>query len=721
MRTTGSRRRAGSRPGRLAALFGLALALACGSSGTTLHTSFPDNRPEHISALLERLPEPADPREPANGTGSPLVAVELQGEPSGLAVFDPSGGQQRWRRELPVSSGITIGGPVVIVRSEQAVLGLSVETGETLWQHRGGSYDYMGAAVEGDLAVLSYSTAGDRASSFREGKVVALDAGSGRVRWTLGPVQAQLGGPAISGGVVFVPWDRHSISALDGGSGEEIARLLSRDDVYSFVEAGPAGVFYGASAAYRLSERSATGSRDESLVYEPLVGNAPSNATFGPDSFLGSEGGRTARNKIRFLWRGAAGDGGEVQLVDDRLYFLYYRIVFAFDAPTGEVRWARSIERDAEAAAVVPGGLVLLDGRGDLIALDAGTGAAVHRASLGSDVAAAAFDLGELPRGDGGEPPRTSPVREQLSEIILDPDTRLTPARRFAVSVLASIPEAEATRDLLAVCRDRRVPEPVRDDAAMVLRTRQAGLRYLIDALDEHHDFLAEGEAPPVGVIAAAVLHQRDESAVPRLLDHLEDPETPFEDLSPLAAALTELGDASMVPRLRRYVVLYHADSEFRGRTEPLLELVRAIARHGSDDDRAAMAALADDPRILAGLARGLGAALAQPEPTAPEEDAEAPAAAPEIAPARVGEVMQDARDQIRPCVQSALRRRPGLEEIRLSMVINELGELVEITVTPQDDVLGSCLTLSLAGSSFPRGADRRRAEYTIEIRDAEE
>ena len=79
--------------------------------------------------------------------------------------------------------------------------------------------------------------------------------------------------------------------------------------------------------------------------------------------------------------------------------------------------------------------------------------------------------------------------------------------------------------------------------------------------------------------------------------------------------------------------------------------------------------------------------------------------------------VMQAARDRIRPCVQSALRRTADLTDITMTMVVNGEGELEELAVEPQDDILGSCLTLSLAESTFPSSdLERQRVEYTIRI-----
>lgn len=692
-----------------------AVLFGCGH-GAELRTSYPDNRPEDVRAVLARLPPAAQASSPANATGRPLVVVALHGDQPGLAAFDASSGAELWRRAMPVSSTPVVGGPVVVVRSGSQIVGLDVRSGSPLWDRECETIDFMGAAIDSGVVVLTFSTAGQRASMFREARALALDAATGRVRWSIGPVERQFGAPAASGGVAFIPWDRLSLSAFDIATGAELARLLSRDDVYSFVRAGPEGVFYGSTSVYRLGDRSVTGRREESDVYEPLIANAPVTEGFFPDGFLGQTGERSARNKIRFLWLPAPAASGPVGLADDTAYFLYYRILFAFEADTGAVRWVRLLDRDVEAATVVWGGALLLDDGGTLISVDASTGAVVSRARLGVQVATAAFDVPTLPRGQAEEGPGGT-VREQLRQVVFDADARLTPARRFAVAVLASMPDEEATRDLLQICERRSLPEPVRADAARVLRTRQAGSRFLVEALARHQDYLENREAPPVGVIAAAVLNMRDASAVPRLWEHFDDPETPREDLAPIAVVMNDLGSQPLVRQMRDYIVRYHADSEFRGSEGTLLELARSIARYGTDEDRAAVLRLRDDPTTLRGLADGLEAALTPPPPEAAAQ-AEAPAAnGPTVPQQQLAQVMEQARARIRPCIQSALRRNPQLAEVRMHMTISDDNELESLAVEPTDDILGSCLTLSLGQSRFPgpRG-QRREADYTISI-----
>lgn len=705
----------GARLGAMSLLF--TAVLGCGGS-VELRSSFPDNQVGHIETVLDRMPAAKAPERPDNASGTPLVVAALHGKTAGIAAFDVRDGREMWRRELPVDSTPTVGGPVVIIKSGTSMVGLDVRNGQELWRREAETIDYMGSAVGSSMAVMVFTTAGQQASMYREGRVVAVDALSGRTRWTIGPVEKQIGAPAVRGGVLFIPWDRLTLSALDLESGEELARLLSRDDVISYVRTGPEGVFYGSTGAYRLSKLSASGVRDESAVYEPLVANAPVSEGFYPDGFLGEKAGRSARNKIRFVWRGQPGAGDEVGLLDDTLYFLYYRIVFAFDAATGATRWVRTVARDAEAATVINGGLLLVDGEGGVNVLRASDGATVHHVELGVELDNAAIDVATIPAGGSPEDAPTGSVREQLLEVIFDPDARLTPARRFAVSLLAASEDEEATRDLLEVCRRRRVSQVVRDDAAMILRTRSSGVRYLIDALSEHYDFLADRDAPPVGVIASAVLHMEDRTAVPRLWQHMLDPETPLEDLDSISQVVLELGDEALVPQLREFVVRYRADSEFHNSEEILLRLTRAVTLYGNDEDREALAPLADDALTLHPLRQGLAEALTPP-PSEDDEEGGAPAAVEEeVLPAQqLSQAMESARSRIRPCVQAALRRNPELQEISMHMVISPLGELEELTVEPTDDILGSCLTLSLAQTRFPRGtADRQLAEYTIRI-----
>jgi outer membrane protein assembly factor BamB len=688
--------------------------VGCGA-GRGLRSSFPDNRPEHVRALLQRLEAGPVRAGLRNQLGQPLAVVALDGDPGGLVALDLGAGRELWRRPMAVDSEPVIGGPVVIIRSGQEVLGLSLRDGRPLWRRSLPSLEFMGAAVEGDRAVLSFSTPGEQSGSFRRAEAWVLNASTGQRLWKLGPMDKQFGAPALHRGVVFLPWDRLSLSAFDVESGEELARLLSRDDVYSFVEAAGDGVYYGSTSAYRLTDQSASGLREESDVYEPLVANAPPAATFHADGYWGQEGGRNARRNIRFLWRGAPMAQGQVQLADNALYFMYYRIVFAFVADSGEVRWVRTLDQDLQAAAVVDGGIVVMGDGGHFWALDAATGAVTAERPADLAVANGTLDVASLPRGQaGGETQGT--VRDQLLGVILDPDARLLPVRRFALALLGGVPQEEVTQDLLEICRDRSLPEPLRRDSGIVLRSRQVGTQYLTAALADHYDFLAEREAPPVGVIASALLHVGERSATRLLLSHLTDPETPRDDLAGVAAALRDLGDEAIMGPVGQFLVRYHADSEFSNDAGPLLDLARAVALYGGEAGREILASLQADRHTLPSLAEGVAELLAAQAEEAGSHQDGAQASLPALDTEAVRGVMEGARDRLRPCIQAALRRHADLSEIRFDLVVTEAGELEELTVEPQDDPLGACVALALAEVEFPRGDDRRQGTFSIGI-----
>jgi hypothetical protein len=169
-----------------------------------------------------------------------------------------------------------------------------------------------------------------------------------------------------------------------------------------------------------------------------------------------------------------------------------------------------------------------------------------------------------------------------------------------------------------------------------------------------------------------------------------------------------------MLPTLHRFLDRYRADSEFQEEPAALIEVARAIVRHGGQQDRDLLAQLAARPHTLPALAEALGEMLA-PQPT--EGGAQPPELARTMTQEQLDQVMEGARDQIRPCIQAAIRRDSELGEIRMTLVVNGDGQLEELALTPNDDILGACLTLALVESPFPRSdLPAQRLEYSIGI-----
>src|SRR5207245_9904568 len=202
--------------------------------------------------------------------------------------------------------------------------------------------------------------------SNRCGRITAVDAGSGGVRWQYS-VDGVLGAPAAAGGMVFVPWDRQNLAIIDGMTGHEIARLRSTDDVWEFVFAAREGVFYGSHGVYRLTEAGYRGVKTGVPRYEPPLRDLPSQAQLHPDGFSAPLPGRNARDKVGFQWAVAAEQPPDsVGIADDTIYLLHYRFVFAFEAQSGHLRWAYRHPNDIESMRAVPGGAFFVEGAGQV-------------------------------------------------------------------------------------------------------------------------------------------------------------------------------------------------------------------------------------------------------------------------------------------------------------------------------------------------------------------
>ncbi|MBI5516798.1 MAG: hypothetical protein HY909_23640, partial [Deltaproteobacteria bacterium] len=291
----------------------------------------------------------------------------------------------------------------------------------------------------------------------------------------------------------------------------------------------------------------------------------------------------------------------------------------------------------------------------------------------------------------GGARPEGS-VREQLVGLVRDADNRLVPFRVWLVGLLARMPEEEVTRDLLDLYTQRSIPGQLRQGIATALLARRNGAQFLTAALSEHYDYLEGRQAPPLQVLAPALVNMGARDAVPGLLAHLLDHETPLAVLPDVVTAISTLGEAGAVPQFQRWVQFYKADSTFRGETHvaALNAAVDAIFRHGDQGARTWLRQLSEDPSANS-LVRSHVTELFQREAqdtasraTAQSADQqraaleteltrlrEAQAAVPQELPeATLDEVWNAHLDELRACAQGAVTRNPSLNQIRVVLTL---------------------------------------------------
>jgi hypothetical protein len=573
----------------------------------------------------------------------------------------------------------------------------------------------------------------------------------------------RMGEAAASSDLVFVPWDRQNISVLNAGSGVEICRIRSKDDVVNFIVSRPEGVYYGSRGLYRFDKRSWTGKKTESTYYEVPIKGVPGNPELLTDKLVPITGLTTARDKIRFFWSPTLGpEQTKIEFLDSAVYMLYYRFLYAFDQNSGKLKWVYRNKVDVEHVQVVPGGLYLVDKKGEIVFLEASRGEAVHRVSTGSNIVTGVLDVGRSAPSFTPPAGEQEPLRGGLIEMILDNDNRLVPIRKYTLSFLADIHDPEVTKDLLDVYIHKGIPKEMKEVAREMLLGRESGAAYLVDSMKYHYDYLEEMIPPPMGVVAQALVKMNAKEGVPGLVQHLLDHETPPDDMREIANALLQLGDVSIIPTLKDFIIRYHADTAFKEDLDTLVTLVKVIHRYGSEADKGFLRKVEKDPTTLAAFSDQIDKVFKDYEQALldaklkeeQEKLAKAKAAedndgdgipngvdkcplvkgvpelegCPVVSPKapipqtltqkQISVTLSKHASEFSPCIQEYVAKHPETAQIRLKFIITNKGKAEKLMTLPSDAKLSSCLLTKIVKVKFPPIKSlKQNAQYVILIK----
>lgn len=551
------------------------LVAGCGAAAG-LSPTFPDNRGEDLSAALARVDAGAHVDEP--------IAVGLTEDR--LYAYDLTARRMRW--EQPVGEARTaplLAGELVVLHEGSRVVGRRLRDGAVAFAVSDEQFQLIGAAGEGPLGVAVLSTGGSVGARSR---VLVWSGGSVRAELA---IDAAAGGPAVRGGLVFLPWGNQNLSVLDGSSSREVARLRFLDGVVGHARASAAGVFFGQTGFGRVSpsaDRSGTG------WYQPQTAALPGQPPLWRDAYAPPAGPRSATHRIRLEWAPAAGTQGPSRTTDDTLYLTFYRLVFALAQEGLAPRWVHEHPADVVGAAARTGGVLLADAEGGLTFVDTeGRPRWSAETNVRPTVVALRLD-GFEPAGDPG--PRLPSLSDQLLAAVQSTDARLLPARAYAVGLLAGQDDAGVTERLIVLCDDAQVPADLRRSACQSLEGRALGSDAVLAALQRRANYLSGTRPPPVGALAAVAARQGERRAVPLLLGHLRDPATAPGDLAGIASALGRLGDASAVQPLTDFVWLYHAESDDEALAAALGAAARAMVELAGPRGREEVQRVLDAP-----------------------------------------------------------------------------------------------------------------------------
>ncbi|MBX3248199.1 MAG: PQQ-binding-like beta-propeller repeat protein [Myxococcales bacterium] len=696
-----------TQPPRRLGLLLLALALTACGGGASFDTRFPDNRASDLDAVLSRLGRPS---------AAPPVAALLTTEPKLVLVGLPDGAI-RWSE--PVVSPLSaphIAGDYVILHEQRGVVVRDLATGATRTTLPDDAMHLAGADGEGALAALVLSTGGGVGARSR---LVVLDRGS--VRWKRNLEQA-VGAPAVASGLVFVPWATQNLSVLDAG-GTELARLRLADSPVGHALRAGGDVFFGQRAVTRVGPRAVAGTAEGTGAYVPPSQPIPGDPAFLIDPYRPAPAPSNAVHRLRYAWRPVSA-GDATALADGNLYVLFYRFVFALDAASGTVRWAHEHGQDVVGLDVIEGGVVVVDAAGGLHRLDASDGTTRWSAQVaGVSPVVAVVRADGVPAGGAPQEAALS-LEDQLLAAALSTDARLVPARIFAVGALAAMPGDGVTRNLISICDDPQAPPTVRRAGCDALAERSEGAEEVLRALGRHARYLEGTTAPPVGALARAAVRMQERRAVPLLIAHLRDPETPAADLVALADALAALGAREAVVPLTDFLRLYHADGESDALTAGLGAVARALVRlQGPAAEETLREVQRDElaPEAVRGLMGQALSMLEEPAEEAPpsveatdaDDDAPAASGAPGLPPHTSAQAVEaalaDAMGPLRACLGGA-----NAASARLVLDLRGDGTLLGVTVAPA--TLQECIEPLVRSAQFlgNRRNAREQVRYTL-------
>ncbi len=696
---------------------------ACGGAGghAAFDLTFPDNRAEQLDPVLARIAR-------AGAASETPVAVSLGGTPTELIALDLDSGEVLWRQPAESSVAPAIGGRLVFTDEGAEIVARDLATGTVVFREEDDGYPLIGAAGEGELSVAVLSTGGGVGAHSK-----LIVARGGDLAWTKN-VDKAFGAPAVRAGMLFLPWSNQNLSAVDGETGEELARVRISNEILGHAFVTDGSVYAGQGSIFRLTPSITRGTRDGAAWFGANVGELPGTPSFMHNAYALPPSPQSAIHRVRLDFR-PVGEGDAVSLSDGNLYYTFYRLVFALDPETGDVRWVHRHGADVVGGSAQPGGFALADAAGAVTFLSAADGRPTWNAETGATTVVTSMRLGSF-SPSGAPTGEAESLADQLSAAAQVTDARLTPAQVYAVGKLATVSSAEVTGNLITLCDGGSLPNEVRENACEAMAQRVEGPDQLLAALQRHARFLEGTTTPPVGALSRAAARMEDPRAVPLLISHLRDPATPLSAMPPLLSALGSLGEQSAAQPIRAFLRLYHAEENSDELLAALAAGVDALVALEGPVARDILEEIAGDelgiPQ-LRGKARDAVAAFdaADAEAAAEDEERDTPTEdeaeeAEEVEEAEgeeddprplritqeiVSDVLTPVSRDLTLCLSQA-EGRP--RSARLILRLDGDGAIEHLSVTPEQ--VSECVSALVRAQTFPanRRGTRQQVIYTI-------
>jgi outer membrane protein assembly factor BamB len=586
---------------RKLSLFAGVLALACGSSGAAgggkaFMPEWQNDAGKSIQAVYAKVGSKAPPAGAA-------VAVGLTGDGMVGIGLD---GKGAWTHLGPVDTEPSITGDVVVASGAGKLYALDAKSGKKLWEVETDGRVLRGAGDDGATTVASLGAPGGGKNAFF---AVSRE---GNLRREI-EVDHEIGVPAIQGNVAFVPWQSQYVSAIDLDSGDEIGRLLLREQVSQAKNIG-GKLYFGEAGLTRLDEKIGAASQGQGSSVKLPPRELPGKPVWFTEGSQPVPAKASARERIRLYARpNEAGTGA----AGDRYAATYFRVAMGLDSKDASLKWVRTFERDVLGGSAAQNGFAFCDAAGNVTLLDSNGGAA-GKVSLGKLLVGCVVQTGSFSVPAGSAP---KSLAEQIAQAIQVRETQMATPQRFLLRELGAMEDPIVTKALIDLASNVRTPPQLLEDARKLLAARRNGADYMLAALDQHYDFLSDIlRSPPVGPMADALAAMNEARAAKPLARHLNDAANTPDDIQRAAKALSKLGTKDELGELETFFALYRATANDKELVNAVISVAEALIRIGGDNGKKLVADAAQDPMTQPEVKSGLETLAA---PKAPEKKPE--------------------------------------------------------------------------------------------------
>ncbi|MET7913862.1 serine/threonine-protein kinase [Streptomyces avermitilis] len=300
---------------------------------------------------------------------------------AGWKIFESRAPErQRWRVSGSYFSSPTVADGVVYVGSYDLILlAVDADTGKQRWTFHTGNVVQSAPTVA--LGVV-YVSCGD-------GNLYAVNTATGKQRWKFHTGKSMSSSPAVAQGVVYVGCDDGNLYAVDTDTGKQRWKFRTGAEVSSSPAVADGVVYVGSWDGNVYAVDTDTGKQRWKFHTDSLVSSSPAVADGGV--YVGSWDGNlyavdTDTGKQR--WKFSPGDVvySSPSVVDGDVFIGSNRNLYAVEADTGEQRWKLPAGGDMYSPTVADGVVYVGSDDGNLYAVDTYDGEQRWKFPTGSKV-----------------------------------------------------------------------------------------------------------------------------------------------------------------------------------------------------------------------------------------------------------------------------------------------------------------------------------------------